>query len=49
MGFRFQDVDYANISIVNEVGENTSEEEFKSDILSGPMLITVVIFLCIFG
>ncbi len=49
MGFRFQDVDYANVSIVNEIGENTSEEEFKSENLDGAMLIAVVVLLCVFG
>lgn len=48
MGFKFTDVDYARISLVNEVPENEPEESFISDNLAGAMLITTVVFLCFF-
>lgn len=49
MGFQYNDVDYARITVVDEIPENTPEEAFESENLAGPMLIAAVIFLCFFG
>lgn len=49
IGFQFTDIDYAKISLVNEVSEEVPEESFISDNLRGILLLKTVIFLCIFG
>ncbi|MBO5479392.1 MAG: hypothetical protein J6A04_06905 [Clostridia bacterium] len=49
MGFKFTDVDYAKISLVNEVPENEPEESFISNNLRGIFLLKTVLFLCMFG
>lgn len=49
MGFQYTDVDYAVISMVEEVPENLPQKAFESENLAGPMLIAAVIFLCFFG
>lgn len=49
MGFQYTDVDYAMISMVDEVPEQLPKEVFESENLAGPMLIAAVIFLCFFG
>lgn len=50
MGFKFTDVDHAAITLVDEVPQaEVTKESFKSDNLSGALLITTVIFLCVFG
>lgn len=48
MGFEFTDVDYAKISLVDEVPENEPEESFISNNLRGIFLLKTVIFLCFF-
>lgn len=49
MGFRFSDVKYTKISMVDKVEENATDDSFTSDKMSGIALITAVIFLCYFG
>ena len=49
MGFRFTDVEYAKIELVDEVGENATPDSFVSDNLGGIALLTVVAFLIFFG
>lgn len=49
IGFKYTDVDYANINLVDEVSKDTPEEAFISENLSGAILLTTVIFLCLFG
>ena len=49
IGFKYTDVDHANINLVNEVSKDTPEEAFISQNLSGAILLTTVIFLCVFG
>ena len=49
IGFKYTDVDHANINLVNEVSKDTPEEAFISENLSGAILLTTVIFLCVFG
>ena len=48
MGFQFTDIDYAKISLVNEVPQNEPEESFISNNLRGIMLLKTVVFLCFF-
>lgn len=48
MGFRFDNVDYAKICMVDNV-ENATEDSFKSDNMGGIAVIVAVIFLCYFG
>lgn len=49
IGFKYTDVDHANINLVDEVSKDTPEEAFISEDLRGPILLTTVIFLCFFG
>lgn len=49
IGFKYTDVDHANINLINEVSKDTPEEAFISENLSGAILLTTVIFLCVFG
>lgn len=49
IGFKYTDVDHANINLINEVSKDTPEEAFISENLSGARLLTTVIFLCVFG
>lgn len=49
IGFRFTDVEYAKISRVNEITQQSSEDSFKSEELAGLAIITAVIFLCFFA
>ena len=49
IGFKYTDIDHANINLVNEVSKDTPEEAFISENLSGAILLTTVIFLCVFG
>ena len=49
IGFKYTDVDHANINLVDEVSKDTPEEAFISENLSGAILLTTVIFLCVFG
>ena len=49
MGFKFTDVEYAQISRVDEITNETNDEEFKSDNLNGAILIATVILLCFLG
>lgn len=48
MGFKYTDVDYAKITLVDEVPEQVPEESFISENLRGIMLLKTVVFLCFF-
>lgn len=48
MGFQFTDVDYAKVSVVNEIPQNEPKESFISNNLRGISLLKTVIFLCFF-
>lgn len=49
IGFKFTDIDHANLSLVDEVSGQVTEESFTSDELRGIFLLKTVIFLCFFG
>lgn len=48
MGFKFTDIDYAKVTLVDEVPEQVPEESFISENLRGIMLLKTVVFLCFF-
>lgn len=48
MGFKFTDVSYAKVQIVNEVPETVTKEEFTSVELRFAKLLATVILLCYF-
>lgn len=48
MGFKFTDVEYAKIKLVDKPDTNATNDTFVSDNLKGFALITAVIFLCYF-
>ena len=48
MGFKFTDVEYAKIKLVDEPDVNATQDTFVSDNMKGLALITAVIFLCYF-
>lgn len=48
MGFKFTDVSYAKVQIVNEVPETVTQEEFTSVELRFAKLLATVILLCYF-
>ncbi len=49
MGFKFTDVEYAKIELVDKVEENATQDSFISDNLGGIALLTAVTFLIFFG
>lgn len=49
IGFQYTDIDYARITLVNEVPEQVPEEFFISNELRGIFLLKTVLFLCVFG
>jgi hypothetical protein len=46
IGFKYTDVDYAKISLVNEVSTEEPESSFISDNLEGIYLITAILLVC---
>lgn len=48
MGFEFTDVEYAKIIKVDEIKEETVEEDFISQNLAGIRLLAKVVMLCFF-
>lgn len=48
MGFRINNVNYCKVSLVDEVAETVTEDQFISDNMSAIVLITAVVFLCYF-
>lgn len=49
MGFQYTDIDYARITLVDEVPQEVPEESFISNNLRGIFLLKTVFFLCLFG
>lgn len=49
MGYKFTDVKYAKVQIVNEIPETVTEEEFTSVEFRFAKLLATVILLCFFG
>lgn len=48
MGFTINNVNYCKVSLVDEVAETVTEDQFISDNMSAIVLITAVVFLCYF-
>lgn len=48
MGFQINNVNYCNISLIDEISNDVTEEQLISDNTSAIILITAVIFLCYF-
>jgi DNA-directed RNA polymerase alpha subunit len=46
IGFKYTDIDYAKITLVNEVSEEEPEQSFISENLKGIYLLTTILLVC---
>ncbi|MCI9015687.1 MAG: hypothetical protein HFJ53_00750 [Clostridia bacterium] len=49
IGFRYTDVAYAKIDVIDYIQEEVTKEQFMSDDMKFTILLTTVVFLCFFG
>lgn len=49
MGFKLTDADYCRVSVVDEIPEDVTQEQFMSVNMKFTLLVTTVVFLCYFG
>ena len=48
MYYQFEDVEYCNISLVDNIDENVTEGQFISDQMSYLLILTTLVYMCIF-
>lgn len=49
MGFKLTDVEYCKVSVIDEIPEQTTDEDFFSIHLTFTRIMSTVIMLCLFG
>ena len=48
MYYQFEDVEYCNISLVDSIEENVTQSQFISDQMSYLLILTTLVYTCIF-
>ena len=46
--YKFEDVEYCNISLVDELEEGVTEDQFLSEQMSYMLIVTTLVYMCIF-